>query len=110
MQTNSNQATVITGINYAYAYDGYGSAMVPKPKKGISAFAKNIIDKIHDDSEDSEDSNMVSEERVMPSKPIRVKSVDRISHSDISESFLRSDSFIESYSGSEGISEGPSQG
>jgi hypothetical protein len=36
-------------INYAYAYDGYGSSVVNKPKKGVSPFAKNIIDKIHDD-------------------------------------------------------------
>jgi hypothetical protein len=36
-------------INYTYAYDGYGSSVVNKPKKGVSPFAKNIIDKIHDD-------------------------------------------------------------
>jgi hypothetical protein len=42
-------------INYAYAYDGYGSSMVPKPKKGVSTFAKNIIDKIHDDRESNDE-------------------------------------------------------
>jgi len=33
-------------VNYAYAYDGYGSAVVNKPKKGVANFTKNIIDKI----------------------------------------------------------------
>jgi hypothetical protein len=83
-------------INYAYAYDGYGSSMVPKPKKGVSKFAKNIIDKIHDDRE--EESDMMSEEREvkMVSKPLRFESPG-VSLSDISESFSPSESISESY-------------
>jgi hypothetical protein len=42
-------------INYAYAYDGYGSSMVSKPKKGMTIFAKNIIDKINDDRESNDE-------------------------------------------------------
>ena len=84
-------------INYAYAYDGYGSSMVPKPKKGVSKFAKNIIDKIHDDREEGDE--IMSEERIvkMQSKPLRLESVGEVSHSDISESFSPSESISESY-------------
>lgn len=54
-------------INYAYAYDGYGSSMVAKPKKGVSAFAKNIIEKIHEDREN--ECEMIGED--MPMSELR---------------------------------------
>jgi hypothetical protein len=93
-------------INYAYAYDGYGSSMVPKPKKGVSTFAKNIIDKIHDDRESGESGEICdSEERVvkMESKPLRLESLGEIRHSDISESFSIGESISESYGESDSI-------
>lgn len=42
-------------INYAYAYDNLGSTMVQKPKKGISSFGKNLLEKINQDRDESED-------------------------------------------------------
>jgi hypothetical protein len=85
--------------------------MVPKPKKGVSKFAKNIIDKIHDDREEIHDDREEGEVKMI-SKALRFESVGEVgeSLSDISESFSPSESISESYGESEGISGSISQG
>jgi hypothetical protein len=69
-------------INYAYAYDGYGSSVVNKPKKGVSPFAKNIIDKIKDDRNDESCSDEICSDEPMTERigesPMTFESNDSI--------------------------------
>lgn len=65
-------------INYAYAYDGYGSTVVEAPKKEISTFAKGVIASInaHNEKEEEEDEKeMIMDGNISISESISVESL-----------------------------------